>query len=373
MKKIISSIIAVVIASATSVATAQTQNGTFSIMTLNVDGLPGKFLMFDVNMEGPMSDGSVAISAYMLEKDCDIIAMQEDFNYRWEIWSSLFAGYQHDEWTGGIIFEEMQDYDFTHPQNIKLPCDGLNMSWKKACQSTAYERVAWNKCFGKFSHDFDDMITKGFRRHEMTLEDGTQLVVYNMHMDASSDRDKQMNNDQKDREARQSQWIQLREHILERLDSRPVVVVGDMNSLYHEDPVKDIFIDAIEATGRATASDAWVTLQRSGIYPELGGESQEGETLDKVIYINPTDAATTVTPQSIEIDKVGYTVDGKPLGDHYPVIVRFTTQRSSSETGINTATTTPTDEEWYSVQGIRQDANAKGISINRSGQKVLKK
>lgn len=373
MRQHILSIIAAVAMTATMPAMAQSDNGSFSIMTLNVDGLPGKFLVFNVNDEGPKSAGSEAISIYMAAKDCDIVAMQEDFNYRWEIWSRLFAAYNHDEWTGGVIFEDMQDLDFLHPQNIKLPCDGLNMAWKHECQSTAYERVAWHRSFGKFSHDFDDMVTKGFRRHELTLQDGTEVVVYNMHMDASSQRDERLGNDTKDREARQSQWEQLRQHIMERLDSRPVVVVGDMNSYYYRDDFKTFFIDAIQATGLATVGDAWVEKQWGGVYPELGSEPLADETLDKVLYINPTNAKCVITPTSAEIDKAGYTADGKALGDHYPLIVRFSVTPSDKSTGISTAdAATSADDEWYSLQGVRQDANAKGIVI-KNGKKMFNK
>ena len=372
MKQHILSIIAAMAMTASMPAMAQSDNGSFSIMTLNVDGLPGKILFFDVNEDGPKSAGSEAISIYMAAKDCDIVAMQEDFNYRWEIWSRLFAAYNHDEWTGGVIFEEMEDVDFLHPQNFKLKCDGLNMAWKHECQSTAYERVAWNRNFGKFSHSGDDLITKGFRRHELTLQDGNEVVVYNMHMDASDPRDERLGNEAKDREARQSQWEQLRQHIMERLDDRPVVVVGDMNSYYYRDDFKTFFIDAIQATGLATVGDAWVEKQRGGIYPELGSEPLADETLDKVLYINPTDAKAVITPTSAEVDKDGYTVDGKPLGDHYPLIVRFAIAPSDKTTAISTATT-PTSDEWYTPQGVRKDANAKGISISRSGQKKIQK
>ena len=169
-----------------SSANAQTQ--TFTMATLNVDGLPGQVLFFDMNQDGPKSGGSERISEYLAAKGCDIFCLQEDFNYRWEIWSRLFADYEHDEWSGGIILEE-EKIDYAHLQNVKFKCDGLNMVWKKGIQTTNYERKAWQKSFGKFSHDFDDMITKGFRRHELTLGDGSEIVVYNMHMDASSQRD----------------------------------------------------------------------------------------------------------------------------------------------------------------------------------------
>ena len=249
------------------------------------------------------------------------------------------------------------------------------MSWKRECQSTAYERVAWKRSFGKFSHGGDDLITKGFRRHELTLQDGTEVVVYNIHLESSDPRDVRLGNEAKDRETRISQWEQLRQHIMERLDDRPVVVVGDMNSYYYRDDFKTAFINAIQATGLATVGDAWVEQQWGGVYPELGSEPIADETLDKVLYINPVNAKAVITPTSVELDKTGYTgLDGKPLGDHYPLIVHFSIAPGGETTGISTAATdSPADDEWYSLQGVRKDANAKGLSISRSGQKKLQK
>ena len=374
MRQHILSIITAVAMFATMPATAQNDNSSFSVMTLNVDGLPGKILFFNVNENGPKVWGSEAISFYLTAKNCDIVAMQEDFNYHWEIMSFLLFNYERDEWTGGIDLFTITDEDLIHPQNFKLKCDGLNTAWKKNCQSTGYERVAWNRNFGKFSPGGDDLITKGFRRHEVTLQDGTEVVVYNMHMDASDPRDIRVGNEAKDRETRLSQWEQLRLHIMERLDNRPVVVMGDMNCYYYRDDIKTAFIDAIQSTGRATVGDVWVEKQLGGIYPELGSEPLADETLDKVFYINPTNANTVIIPTSVEIDKTYYVADGKPLGDHYPLIVHFDIAPAGETTGISTVGAATSDgDEWYSLQGVRQDANAKGISINRSGQKRLRK
>jgi hypothetical protein len=113
-----------------------------------------------------------------------------------------------------------------------------------------------------------------------------------------------------------------------------------------------------------------------GVYPELGSEPLADETFDKVLYINPTNANVVITPTSVEVDKTGYTTaDGNPLGDHFPLIVRFAiTPSTKGGMGISTvATSSSTDDEWYSLQGIRQEANAKGISISRSGQKKIRK
>jgi len=349
-------------------------NSTFSVVTLNVDGLPGKVAFLPVNADGPLSAGSERISAYLATQNCDILCLQEDFNYRWEIWSRLFANYQHDEWTGGITYED-REIDFAHLQNLKFECDGLNMVWRNDIQSDRYERVPWQKSFGKFSHDFDDIITKGFRRHELTLSDGHQLVVYNMHMDASSERDEMKANDGKDREARISQWKQLRDHILERLDERPVIIVGDMNSYYYRDDFKTEFIDAITNTGNATVCDAWIEKCNQGIYPDLGTEPLEGETLDKALYINPT-GGNSLELVSVTIDRSNYLYDGKPLGDHYPLIstFRYISLADKEATRINTLTNgaNDTDVETYDLSGRPVDETYKGIAVTSQG-KYLKK
>lgn len=322
---------------ATGTAATPREAGTFSIMTLNVDGLPARFLSFDLNADGPQSEGSERISMYLAAQDVDIISMQEDFNYRWEIWSRLFAGYDHDEWTGGVG-TEFKQLDWMHLQNERFPCDGLNSAWKTDIRSTAYERVAHNESFGKFSHAFDGAVTKGFRRHEFTLADGTEIVVYNTHFDASESRDERIGNDRRDRQARLSQWRQLRDHLMERLDSRPVILTGDFNSFYRSDSIRAVFFDPIEATGRATVGDAWIERCCDGIYPD-GADGTGGDMLDKILYVNPVGGGA-VEPVSATVDRTGYRYDGRPLGDHYPLTATFRVKGSSPA-----AITAATEEE----------------------------
>ena len=359
-----------------SFSVAQT---TFSVMTLNVDGLPGKFLLFDINPDGPLSAGSERISQYIASKDCDIVSMQECFNYRWEIWSRLFAGYEHDEWTGGLDSETHQ-LDYFHLQNERFPCDGLNSAWKKEVKSTAYERVAHKQNFGKFSHEFDDIITKGFRRHEFTLADGTEIVVYNTHFDASSERDELLGNDVKDREARYAQWQQLREHVMAHLDSRPVILTGDFNSYYHRDDIVTAFIQPIQATGRATVSDVWIEKCRGGVYPQLDDEKDADEVLDKILYVNPV-GGMAVKPVSVTLDVAGYQYDNQPMGDHYPLIATFTVDKDKT-TGIENgqwSIVNGQSESWYDLQGrqitpINSDLSPlkKGLYI-QNGHKIIAK
>ena len=349
----------------------KSEPSTFSVMSLNVDGLPGKILGFNVNADGPQSVGSLRISMYLAKKDCDILCLQEDFNYRWEILSLLFTSYNHDEWSGGINLLEKK-IDYAHLQNLKFECDGLNMLWKEDIKTTGYERMAWEKNFGKFSHDFDDIITKGFRRHDVTLPSGKQIVVYNMHMDATSKRDVEKHNDANDSAARQAQWIQLRDYILNHLDNRPVIITGDMNSYYRRDPVKTLFIDVINDSGKATCGDVWVERCNDGSYPQPDSEVLEEETLDKILYINPVDG-DQISPVSFTIDKAEYQYNGKPLGDHYPIIATFEFTRKTT-TGIQTTEASASEGAAYDLSGrqLNNEPNTHGIYIN-NGKKVMVK
>ena len=221
----------------------------FSLATLNVDGLPKKILVVNVNADGPGDGGTARIGKYLSKQKYDLVLMQEDFNYHDILSVWLEDDYLLDEWSGDVGLDG-HDIDFLHLQNHRFTCDGLMACWRNDLSVQATARTPWTQNFGKFSHANDELVTKGFRRYDVTLRSGTKIVVYNMHMDASDDIDEETDNDAKDRSARMAQWEQLRQDIVAHLDGRPVIVTGDMNSLYGRDDVKTAFIDAINATGR---------------------------------------------------------------------------------------------------------------------------
>lgn len=355
--------------------------GTFSIATLNVDGLPQKILVAKVNADGPGGGGSVRIGRYLQKRGYDMVFMQEDFNYHEELTVPMEDDYQMDAWSGNVDVDGHQ-IDFLHLQNHRFECDGLMGAWQKNIQLTSASRTPWTASFGKFSHALDEMVTKGFRRYELTLTDGLQIVVYNMHMDAGDTADEREGKDLHDRDARLMQWNQLRDDILSRLDTRPVIVVGDLNSYYCRDQIKSNFIDVIEATGRATVQDAWVELQNGGKYPDPvdgivccetdGNILESGEVLDKVLYINPT-GGTGIHAVSYRLDTEGYRHDGKMLGDHYPVSVTFQSG-SRKPTGIDEINASKSSESnWYNINGQRVDGSARGIVIERNREKTQKR
>jgi hypothetical protein len=338
----------------------------FSIATLNVDGLPPKLLMLKLNPDGPGDAGTARIGKYLTKKSYDLLMLQEDFNFHNVLAVWLEDDYKLDEWSGDVGIDGHK-IDFLHLQNHRYECDGLMGCWKNDLTVVPAPRTAWQQSFGKFSHANDEIITKGFRRYTVTLRDGTQLTVYNMHMDASLDEDEVEQKDDKDREARLSQWLQLKEDIIQNMDSRPVIVVGDLNSLYGRDDVKVQFIDAFNTSGLGTCGDVWVELENQGVYPEKGN-TPTGETLDKILYINPA-TGTKIRPIAFSLDNSGYLYDGKPLGDHWPVAATF--QVLSGTTGIIDNDTRINHEKasFYNLNGVRVNQPRSGIYIERQGQK----
>ena len=354
---------------------------TFSIATLNVDGLPQKVLVAKVNPDGPGGGGSVRIGRYLQKRGYDMVFMQEDFNYHEELTVPLEDDYQTDTWSGDVEVDGHK-IDFLHLQNHRFECDGLMGAWKNGITLTSTSRTPWTANFGKFSHALDEMVTKGFRRYELTLTGGQQIVVYNMHMDAGDTADEREGKDSLDRDARLKQWNQLRNDILTRLDTRSVIVVGDLNSYYCRDQIKSNFIDEIDATGRAKVYDAWVELQNNGKYPapvegiiccETDGNILESsEVLDKVLYINPT-SGTGIHAVSYKLDTTDYLHDGKMLGDHYPVSVTFQIGNRKA-TGINEIVNCKSsNSQLFDLQGRHVDGHARGIVIERSGENTHKR
>ena len=353
---------------------AQESGEQFTVATLNVDGLPQKLLVVNVNADGPGDAGTARIGKYLVKKGYDLVMMQEDFSYHGILSVWLEDDYKMDEWSGTLyVLDGSRKVDFLHLQNHRYACDGLLTAWKNDLQVTPAGRTPWIQNFGKFSHALDEMVTKGFRRYEVTLRSGDRIVVYNMHMDATDEKDEAEGKAGPDHDARMAQWAQLKDDVLQHLDSRPIIITGDMNSLYGRDDVKGQFIDAINQSGRGMASDVWVELQHSGIYPSesITEATASDETLDKIIYINPT-MGTNIQPVAITIDREGYLYDGKPLGDHFPVAATFQLMRRGS--GIEALNGTTTGEsQYYNLNGQHVSMPQKGIYIEQQGKKAEKR
>ena len=352
-------------------ALGQETGEQFSVATLNVDGLPQKILVVKVNPDGPGDAGTARIGKYLVKKDYDLVMLQEDFNYHDVLAVWLEDDYKMDEWTGDVDVVGRK-IDYIHLQNHRFECDGLLACWKNDLAVTPVGRTPWQQNFGKFSHALDEMVTKGFRRYEVTLRGGDRIVVYNMHMDASDSKDEADQIDTKDKEARLAQWKQLKDDVMEQLDTRPVIITGDLNTFYGRDDVKREFIDAINESGRATVADVWVELHQRGVYPDEKAKGEDaGETLDKILYINPV-MGTRIQPVAFSVDRDDFLYNGKPLGDHFPVAATF--QVLSDKSSIDDVERDQMhDVRYYNLNGQHLIQPRSGIYIEQQGKKTNKR
>lgn len=340
-------------------------DGSFSVATLNVDGLPTYIAQIHINPDGPGGE-TVRVGQFLARKGYDFIGVQEDFNYDDELRSALEPAYCSGLWQGGI------DLSLGTVMGVlfgdRFDTDGLRVFWHNEHAVEQEETEAWNDSYGKFDHCWDAIVRKGFHRCELTLSGGQRIVVYNMHMDASTESDEVVGNDQGDKDARWSQWRQLRDYVLPRLDDRPVILMGDMNSLYPRDSIQALFIDPINATGTHQVSDTWVEYELRGQYPAVGTGDRRvafdnGEVLDKILYINPVSGPRLkLEAYHLETD---YTYDdGTPMGDHFPVSATFSFVDDSAS-GI-TSLECDSDSEVFALDGRRLPALQQGLNIIRT-------
>ena len=109
---------------------------------------------------------------------------------------------------------------------------------------------------------------------------------------------------------------------------------------------------------------------------------RQGEMLDKIIFINPTDGSR-LTPLSYSVDSMTYVrsdAPDVPLGDHFPVAVTFRIENfgQGGQTPIremNGATPAPSSShEWYALDGTRLAGRptAPGVYIHNRKKIVIR-
>lgn len=292
-------------------------SGTFTIASMNVDGLPNKILGISINGDGPGADGTKKISQAIAQRDWDFFAVSEDFNYHSELMSALSSRYNAGKHRGGVNW-------------ITNNTDGLDLIWKNTMKASNETFVAWQKNYstGIFGtgNGADTMIKKGFRLYTMTVAEDVDVDVYILHMDADSD--------QGDIDAREAQLKQLVSYIKNRNSKNPIIVMGDTNCRYTREQLKVLFIDAMN-DGRYSAVDPWVELAWGGKFPTYGADSimavdkggpfpyPQAEIVDKMFVINNTASNVTLTVNSYTVDTSFVSASGAPLADHWPIVANI--------------------------------------------------
>ncbi len=352
------------------------EEGTFTAVALNVDGLPNKIATFDLNPDGPGRDGTLKISQYLASKGYDFIGCSEDFNYNGALMESL------DGYSCGTIRNTLSVGDIDYWQliqgKIHVDTDGLNLLWKNSKISTTGE--SWTKWNDTESTDGNQYVNKGYRYYNVTIDGRVSIDVFILHMDAG---------DTNATWSRESQWRQLADAINNSDNTRAKLIIGDTNSRYTREDVISNFINRL--SNDFTMSDVWVEFYRNGIYPTTDMDNltdqsnptnySNYEIVDKIIYINPRAANTVqLVPQSFRIEQdytYGYVNelnggandDNTPLGDHRPVVVTFKYLMSGDVVPTDITLTDASDNATAisNADGVLANVTLQGRTLHKDG------
>ena len=231
--------------------------------------------------------------------------------------SECFSGYS----------KNLSSYSFG--SKSKTLGDGLYFGARNATCSLSNEYTdTYDQKYGGLNQGADQFVKKGFRYYLITMTDGTQVDVIITHMN-TYETDKHL-------AAQHSQLTEVATWIKNNCGTRPVIFMGDTNCRYTRHDFETYFWSVIRQKG-LTYNDPWVDYQWAGVYPTYPSKSlmasdatgtnsetdiicsttQNGEVVDKVIYINYADAATQIKANDYLRD-MDYS-----YSDHKPIVVNF--------------------------------------------------
>jgi hypothetical protein len=266
-------LVASVFAQACSPGPGFDADGSFSLLTYNVAGLPA-------GLSSSRPAELIPLISPQLD-DFDLVLVQEDFSYQAELRADVTLPYQS--------FPK-------EPERLAIG-DGLNR-FSRFWFPAELERHRWEMCFGFDSNANDCLAEKGlsFARHRITPQ--TFVDVYNLHFDAGGSTG--------DHEARTDEVEQLLALIEERSATHAVIVAGDTNlhTGGEGDEDDEALLDRL-LTG-ANLTDACVALD----CPEPG-------RIDRVMYRSGDDI--TLQTHSWSVEERFVTEGGEPLSDHEAV------------------------------------------------------
>ena len=300
--------------------------GTFTCATYNVDGLPQKISFVSINSDGPGASGTNSISAKIAQQNWDFIGFSEDFAYHSNLTSSL-SNYQWGTYRGSISSSALYK---------TIDTDGLEFAANSTCSWSEENIVAFTSSNGGLTSGANTCIKKGFRHYPVTVAEGVVVDVIITHMNTYSSSGSGHIN------AQHAQLKQIAQYInnLVATNNRPVILRGDTNCRYTRHDFQTYFWGVLNSN--LTYADPWVEFQWDGVYPTypsnslmvsdatgtsssdiICADTQQGEVVDKIIYINHPDAPVQIKAQSYLRDYDNF----KGLADHMPIVVEFSYEK----------------------------------------------
>ena len=297
--------------------------GQFTCATYNVDGLPQKISLVSINSDGPGASGTNNISAKIAQQNWDFIGFSEDFAYHSNLTSSL-GNYQWGKHRGSVSSSALFG---------TVNTDGLEFAANRATCSWSEENItAFTSSAGGLTSGANTCIKKGFRHYPVTVAEGVVVDVIITHMNTYSSSGSSHIN------AQHAQLKQIAQYInnLVAKNNRPVILMGDTNCRYTRHDFKTYFWNVLSSN--LTYADPWVEFQWGGVYPTypsnslmvsdatgtsssdiICADTQQGEVVDKIIYINNPSAPVQIKAQSYLRDYNNF----KGLADHMPIVATF--------------------------------------------------
>lgn len=153
MKKLLMSLLASI-----AVLGVSAETRTFTVASLNVDGMPPSLLggAVKLNPDAKESAGATAIGENIRCMQWDIVALSEDFNYHDDIMNQVKDYYYSGTFRGKL-------YNKLDVLTSPFDTDGLGFLYAKHLSATGEKWTRWNKTYGKTSNGSDQLIKKGFR------------------------------------------------------------------------------------------------------------------------------------------------------------------------------------------------------------------
>jgi len=288
-------------------AGAEERHGELTLLTYNVAGLPQ-----EISTENP--EEHLPLISPLLD-DYDIVVTQEDFDW-WQpaLDEFDFANY-HERLRAEATHEHRSDRH-PGPEAVGLDADdrpdlqvGDGLGILSRFPIADEERVPWDGCFGGFDTSDggagDCLAMKGFAAWTVTLDDGVEVDVYDLHAEAGGTPE--------DQKLQEANFAQLAAHIAERSEGRAVIVAGDTN--LHTDG------DHPDATGGAD-TEIWERfLADTGLTDACAALScPDTDSIDKVAF--RSGGGVTLEATSHELPRERFrSPAGEDLSDHPPVVV----------------------------------------------------
>ena len=303
------------------IVTPEVASGTFTCATYNVDGLPQKISFVSINSDGPGASGTTSISSKIAQQDWDFVGFSEDFAYHSNLTSSL-SSYQWGTYRGSISSSAL--YKTIDTDGLEFAANSSTCSWSDE------NIVAFTSSAGGLTSGANTCIKKGFRHYVVTLADGVEVDVIITHMNTYSSSGSSHIN------AQHAQLKQIAQYINSiSANNRPIILMGDTNCRYTRHDFQTYFWSVLNSD--LTYADPWVEFQWNGVYPTYPSNSlmvsdatgtsdsdiicsttQNGEVVDKVIYINKAG-----NPVQIKANSYLRDMNFSGLADHMPIVVEF--------------------------------------------------